>query len=138
MCSDSQSTAGAPDPRGSCSAASAAQGRAGGGQAGCMLTTVAVQSLSHVKLFTSPWTVARQASLSSAISQSLVKLMSIESVMPSNHLILCCPLLFLSSIFPSIRVFSSESAHSIRWPNYRNFSFTPFNEYSGLISLRNE
>ena len=88
-------------------------------------------------LFATPWTEARQASLFFTISWSLLKLMSIESVMPSNHLILCCPLL-LSSIFPSIRVFSSELALCIRWPNYWSFSFSisPSNAYSGLISLR--
>ena len=85
-----------------------------------------------------PWTAAHQTSLSITSSQSLVKLMSIESVMPFNHLILCCPLLFLPSIFPSIRVFSNESALHIRWPKYWNFSFSisPSNEYSGLISFR--
>ena len=85
-----------------------------------------------------PGTAACQASLSITISQSLLKLMSIESVMPSNHLILCHPLLFLPSIFPSIRVFSNESAVYIRWPKYRcfNFSISPSNEYSGLISFR--
>ena len=82
-------------------------------------TLVAVQSLSHVQLFMTPWTAALQASLSFSISQSLLKLMSIKSVMPSNHLILCRPLLRLPSIFPSIRVFSSESALCIRWPKYR-------------------
>ena len=97
-----------------------------------------VQSLSHVQLFATPWTAACQASLSITISQSLLKLMSIESVMPSNHLILCCPLLLLPSIFPSIRVFSNESDLLIRWPKYWSFSFniSPFNEYSGLISFR--
>ena len=85
-----------------------------------------------------PGTAACQASLSITISQSLLKLMSIESVMPSNHLILCHPLLFLPSIFPSIRVFSNESAVYIRWPKYRcfNFSISPSNEYSGLVSFR--
>ena len=97
-----------------------------------------VQSLSCVRLFATPWTAARQASLSITNSRSLLKLMSIESVMPSNHLILCHPLLLLPSIFPSIRVFSNESALHIRWPNYWNFSFniSPSNEYSGLISFR--
>ena len=76
----------------------------------------AVQSLSHVQLFATPWTAAHQASLSFIISQSLPKVMSIESVMPSNHLIFCCPLLFLPSIFPSIRIFTNESAFHIRWP----------------------
>ena len=97
---------------------------------------VAVQSLSHVWLFAIPWTAAHQASLSFTISQSLLRLMSIESVMPSNHLILCCPLLLLPSIFPSIRVFSSESALHIRWPKYWSFSISPSDEYSGLISFR--
>ena len=96
-----------------------------------------VQSLSHVRLFATPWTAAHQASLSITNSQSLLKLMSNESVMPSNHLILCCPLLLLPSIFPSIRVFSNESVLHIRWPKYWDFSFSlsPFNEYSGLISF---
>ena len=94
-----------------------------------------VQLLSHVQLFATPWTAARQASLSITNSRSLLKLTSIELVMPSNHLILCRPLLLLPSIFPSIRVFSSESALSIRWPKYWSFSFSvsPSNEYSGLI-----
>ena len=85
-----------------------------------------------------PWTAAHQASLSFTISQSLLKLMSIESVIPSNHLILCCPLLLLPSIFPSIRVFSNESALCIRWPKYWSFNFSirASKEYSGLISFR--
>ena len=85
-----------------------------------------------------PWTAARQASLSFTSSQSLLKLMSIESVMPSNHFILCHPFLLLLSIFPSIRVFSNESVLHIRWPKYWSFSFSisPSNEYSGLISFR--
>ena len=97
-----------------------------------------VQSLSHVQLFATPWTTAHQASLSIINSQSLPKLMSIESVMPSNHLILCHLLLLLPSIFPSIRVFSSESALHIRWPKYWSFSFniSPSNEHPGLISFR--
>ena len=97
-----------------------------------------VQSLSRVRLFVTPWTAARQASLSITNSRSLPKLMSIESVMPSNHLILCCPLLLLPSIFPSIMVFSSESVLHIRWPKDWSFSFSisPSNEYSGLISFR--
>ena len=97
-----------------------------------------VQSLSCVQLFATPWTAAHQASLSITNSQSLLKLMSIESVMPSNHLILCLPLLLQPSIFPSIRVFSNESALCIRWPKYWSFSFniSPSNEYSGLISFR--
>ena len=99
-----------------------------------------VQSLSHVRLFATPWTAARQASLSITNSQSLLKLMLIESVMPSNHLILCCPLLLPPSIFPSIRVFSSESVLCIRWPKYWSFSFSmsPSNKYSGLISFRRD
>ena len=97
-----------------------------------------VQSLSCVRLFATPWTAARQASLSTTNSQSLPKLMSIELVMPSNHLILCCPLLLLPSVFPSIRVFSNESALCIRWPKYWSFSFNiiPSNEQPGLISFR--
>ena len=96
-----------------------------------------VQLLSHVRLFATPWTAACQAFLSITSSWSLLKLMSIESVMPSNHLILCCPLLLLPSIFPSIRVFSNELALHIRWPKYWSFSFSisPSNEYSGLISF---
>ena len=96
-----------------------------------------IQSLSHVKLFTTPWTSAHQASLSITNSQSVLKLMSTESVMPSNHLILCHPLLLLPSIFPNIRVFSSESVLCIRWPKYWSFSFniSPSNECSGLIPL---
>ena len=95
-------------------------------------------SLSCVWLFATPWTAARQASLSIANSHSLLKLMSIESVIPSNHLIFCCPLLLLPTIFPSIRVFSSESSLRIRWPNYWSISFniTPSNEHPGLISFR--
>ena len=91
-----------------------------------------VQSLSHVRLYATPWTTACQASLSIAKSQSLLKLMSIESVMPSSHLIVCCPLLLLPSVFPSIRVFSKESALHIRWPKYWSFSFStsPSHEYS--------
>ena len=97
-----------------------------------------VQSLSRVWLFATPWIAALQASLSFTISRSVLKLMSNESVMPSNHLILCCPLLLSPSIFPSIRVFSNESVLCIRWPEYWSFSFniSPFSEYSGLISLR--
>ena len=97
-----------------------------------------VQSLSHIRLFETPWTVARQASLSITNSQSLLKLMCIELVMPSNHLILCRPLLLPLSIFPSIRIFSNESALRIRWPKYWSFSFniSPSNEYSGLISFK--
>ena len=107
---------------------------------------VVVQSLGHVWLFATPWTAAHQASLSFTISQSLLKLTSIESVMPFNHLILCCPLLFLPSIFPSIRVFSSDSALPIRWQKYWSFSFSiilPMSiqdwfplGWTGLISLQ--
>ena len=97
-----------------------------------------VQSLSHVRLFVTPGTAPRQASLSIINSQSLLKFMSIELVMPSNHLILCCPVLLLLSLFSSIRVFSNESALHIRWPKYWSFSFniSPSNEHSGLISSR--
>ena len=97
-----------------------------------------VQSLSHVWLFVTPWTAAHQTSLSITNYWSLLKLMSITSVMPPNHLILCCPLLFPSSIFPSIKVFFNESVLHIRWPKYWSFSFSisPCNEYSGLISFR--
>ena len=97
-----------------------------------------VQLLSRVRFFVNPCTAARPSSLSIANSQSLLKLMSIELVMPSNHLILCHPLLLLLSIFPSIRVFSSESVLHIRWPKYWSFSFSisPSNEYPGLISFR--
>ena len=97
-----------------------------------------VQSLSRIWLFATPWTAARQASLSITNSRSPPKSLSIESVMPSNHLVLCCPLLFPPSIFPSIRVFSNESALSIRWPKYWSFSFSisPSNECSGLIPFK--
>ena len=97
-----------------------------------------VQSLSRVRLFATPWTAACQVSLSIANSQSLLKLMSVEWVMPSSYLILWCPLLCLPLIFPSIRVFSNESVFCIRWPKYWSFSFSlsPSNEYSGLISFR--
>ena len=97
-----------------------------------------IQSLSHVQFFATPWTATCQASLSITNSWSLLQLMSIQSVMPSNHLILCCPLLLLPSIFPSIRVFSDESVLLIRWPKYWSFCFSisPSNEYSGLISFR--
>ena len=95
-------------------------------------------SLSCVQLFMTPWTTARQASLSITNSQNLLKLMSIEPVMPSNHLIVCHPLLLLASIFPRIRVFSNESALCIKWPNYWSFSFSisPSDEHPGLISFR--
>ena len=98
----------------------------------------AVQLLSRIRLFVTPWIAARQATLSIANSQSLLKLIFIELVMPSNHLILCRPLLLLPSIFPSIRVLSNESVLHIRWPKYWSFRFSisPSNEYSGLISFR--
>ena len=98
------------------------------------------QSLSRVRLFATSWTATLQASLSIANSWSLLKLMSIESVMPSNHLILCHPFLLLPSIFPSIRVYSDESVLHIRWSKYWSFSFSigPSNEYSGLISFRTD
>ena len=103
-----------------------------------ILFCVSVQSLSRVWLFVTPWTAARQASLSITNSRSLLKLMSIELVMPSNHLILYRPLLLPLSIFPSIRVFSNESVLHIEWPKYCSFSFniSPSNEYSGPISFR--
>ena len=97
-----------------------------------------VQSLSCVRLFATPWTVAHQASLSITNSRSLLRPMSIESVMPSNHLILCRPLLLLPSVFPSIRVFSNESVLPIRWPKYWSFSISPCNEYSWLIFFRKD
>ena len=99
---------------------------------------VVVQSLSCARLFATPWTVAHQASLSFTLSWILLQLLSVESVVPSNHLILCHPLLLLPSVFPSIRVFSNQSVLHIRWPNYWSFSFSvsPSNEYSGLISFR--
>ena len=98
---------------------------------------VVVMLLSRVWLFVTPWTTTPQASLSFTVSLSLLKLIPIESVMPSNDLILCCPLLFLPSIFPSIRVFSSESALHIRWPKHWSFRFSisPSNKYSGMISF---
>ena len=104
----------------------------------CHGSSSSVQSLSRVRLLASPWTAARQASLSITNSRSLPKPMSIESVMPSNHLILCHPFLLPPSILPSIRVFSNESALRIRWPKYWSFSFNigPSNEYLGLISFR--
>ena len=97
-----------------------------------------VQLLNHVQLFATPWTAAHQASMSITNSWKLNKLMSIESVMPSNHLILCSPLLLSPSVFPSTRDFSNESALHIRWPKYWSFSFSisPSNEYTGLISFR--
>ena len=103
-------------------------------------SVVVVQLLSHVQLFATPWTAACQASLSFTISWGLLKLLSIESVMPSNHLILCHPLLLLPSIFPSIRVFSNELAFHITWPKYWSFSFSISlsNEYLGLIFFRTD
>ena len=103
-----------------------------------MLFSIIVQLLSHVRLFATPWIAAHQASLSFTISRSSLKLMPIESMMPSNHLIRCHPLLLLPSIFPSIRVFSNELALCIRWPKYWSFSFSisPSYEHSGLISFR--
>ena len=92
--------------------------------------------LFSVRIFATPWTAVRQASLSFTISQSLLKFMSIEFLMPSNHLILCCPLLLLPSIFPSTRVFSNKSVLRIRWTKYWSFSISPSNEYSGFISFR--
>ena len=102
------------------------------------LRASSVQSLSHVQLFMTPWTAAHQASLSITNSRSLLKLMFIESVMPSHHLILCHSLFLLPSIFPSIGVFSKESVLQIRWPEYWSFSFSisPSNEHPGLISFR--
>ena len=107
------------------------------GANGHFFSFFSVQSLSRVQLFVTPGTAACQASLSFTNSWSLLKLMSIESVMPSNHLILCCPLLLLPSIFPSISVFSNESVLHIRWPKYWSFRFiiSPSNEYSVLISF---
>ena len=107
-------------------------------QLGQILLSVQFSHSRHVQLFATAWTAARQASLSITNSQSLLKLMSIELVMPSNHLILCHPLLFIPSIFPSIRVLSKESVLHIRGPNYWSFSFSisPSNEYSGMISFR--
>ena len=104
----------------------------------CIQFNIVVHSLSCVWLFAVPWTAAHQASLSIINSWSLLKLMPTESMMPSNHLILCCPLLLLPSIFPSIKIFSNESILQIRWPKYWSFSFSicPSNEYSGLISIR--
>jgi len=101
-----------------------------------VLSFVVVQSLSGVWLFATWWTAACQASLSFTISWSLLRLMFIELILPSNHLILCHPLLLTPSVFPSIRVFSSDSALRIRWPKYWSFSIHPSNEYSGLISFR--
>ena len=107
-----------------------------GGYLTKIFSVIVIQSLSCVRLFETPWTAEQQDSLSLAISQSLPNIMSIESVMLSNHLILCHPLLLLPSIFPSIKVFSNELAFHIRWPKYWSFSISPSNEYSRLISFR--
>ena len=106
----------------------------------CTSVVVALPSLSHAQLFATPWTIAHQAPLSSIISWSLLKLMSIESMMPYNHYILCHPLLLFPSIFPSVRVFSNESTFHIRWPKYWSFSFSvsPSSEHSGLIPFRTD
>ena len=101
-----------------------------------LIKVCCVQLLSRVHPLVTPWTAVHQASLSITISQSLLKLLSIESMMPSNQLILCHPLLLLPSIFPSIRIFPSKLALCIKWPKYWSFSISHFNEYSGLISLR--
>ena len=103
-----------------------------------LISLGSVQLLSQVRVFATPWTAARQASLSITNCRSLLKLMSIKLVMPSNHLILCHSLLLLPSVFPSIRIFSNESVLHIRWPKYwsLSFSISPSNEYSGLISFR--
>ena len=95
-----------------------------------------VQSLRHLQLFATPWTAARQASLSITNSRRLLKPMSIESVMPSNHLILCHPLPLAPSVLPSVKVFSKELVPRMRWPKYWSFSFSPSSEHSGLISFR--
>ena len=107
-------------------------------RSGIALNVASVQSLGRVRLLVTPWTAAHQASQSITNSRSLLKFMSIKLVMPSNHLILCRPLLLPPSVFPSIRVYSSESVLCIRWPKYWGFSFSisPSNEYSGLISFR--
>ena len=104
----------------------------------CLYSVSSVQSHSHVRLFATPWIAARQASLSITNSRSLPRPMSIKSVMPSSHLILCCPLLLLPPVLPSIRVFSSESTLHMRWPKYWSFSFniSPSSEHPGLISFR--
>ena len=99
---------------------------------------IVIQSLSCVKLFATPWTAAHQDSLSFTISRSLLKLMSIESMLPSNHLIICCPLLLLPSIFPRLRVFSNESVLCIRWSKYWSFSISPSYEHLGLISFSSD
>ena len=99
---------------------------------------ISVQLLSPIQLFATSWTAAHQASLSITISWSLLKLMSIESMMPSNYLILCCPLLLSPSIFPSIRVFSNKLALRTKWSKYQSFSIRPFDDYSGLITFRTD
>ena len=103
-----------------------------------MCVCVYAQPLGRVQLFATPWTAACQASVSFTISRSLLRLTSVDLMMPSNHFILCCPLLLLPSIFPSIRTLSNEMVLPIRWPKYWSFSFniSPYNEYSGLISFR--
>jgi len=101
-----------------------------------MNAVIVVQVIGHVRLFATPWTAAQYTSLSFSISWNLLKLVSIESVILSNHLILCCPFLFLPSILPSVWVFSSELALRIRWSKYQSFSISPSNEYSGLTSFR--
>ena len=110
-------------------------GKGTGWKLGILVMTlfVVIHSLSSVQLFVTPWTAAHQTSLSITISKSLLKLMSIESAMPSNHLIFCHPFLLLPSIFPRTRVFSNELALCIRWPKYWSFSISPSNEYSGFI-----
>ena len=112
--------------------------RSGLGEGASRGSIAVVQLLSCVQLFVTPWTAAPQASRSFTVSWSLLNLISIESVMPSNHLILCRPLLLLPSIFPGITVFSNESALPIRWPKCWSCSFSPSNEYSGLISFRSD
>ena len=106
------------------------------GQHPLVSSYVVVKSLSCIRLFLTPWTAAHQASLFFSSSWSLFRFMSVEWVLPSNHLILCCPLLLLPSIFPSIMVFSNEPVLHIKWPKYWNFSISPSSEYSGLISLQ--
>ena len=118
--------------------------KAGGPKTSCAVQRgsheqhIVVQSLTCVHLFATPWAAAHQASLSFTISWRLLKLMSIESVMPSNHLILCHPLFLLPSIFPSITVFSNELALRIRWPKFWSFSISPSHKYSGLTSFRTD
>ena len=109
-----------------------------GNRAILLLSSVAVQLLSLIRFFETPWMAVSQALLSFTITWSLLKLMSIELVVPSNHLVLCRPLLLLSSVFPSIRVVSIESVLHVRWPKYWSFSISPFNEYSELISFRTD